>query len=153
MEILRQILSRSDAGSQEMLLQALTAKGFKVTQATLSRDLQTLKAVKIPSRTGYRYILPDHPLYRHKPSANIPEFLQDKGLLGMEFSGNLVVLRTRPGYAVGIASEIDAQHTDSVCATVAGHDTILAVIREGASQEQVVDELAAVLPAVKSVFL
>ena len=64
-----------------------------------------------------------------------------------------MVMHTRPGYAAGITTEIDAQKFQSICGTLAGDDTILVIIREGASRQQVIDDLALVLPAVKSVVL
>lgn len=64
LETLRIILSRGEAGSQESILRQLTHMGFDVTQATLSRDLRKLKAVKVPYGDSYRYILPEHPHYQ-----------------------------------------------------------------------------------------
>ena len=98
LDMLRLILSRASVGSQEELLQVLRAEGYPVTQATLSRDLQKLKAAKVSSEEGYRYVLPEHPAYVRQiaPSLHTPEFLRTSGFLSMEFSGNLVVMRTRP---------------------------------------------------------
>ena len=149
-EVLRLILANTEIGSQEALLKELEAEGYKVTQATLSRDLQKLKAAKVASVGGYRYILPDNPLYRRKISVEAPDFLRNTGFLGLEFSGNIVVMHTRPGYAAGITTAIDAQKLSS---TLAGDDTILAIMREGATRQQVIDELATVLPAVKNIVL
>ena len=152
-EVLRLILANTEIGSQEALLKELEAEGYKVTQATLSRDLQKLKAAKVASIGGYRYILPDNPLYRRKISVEAPDFLRNTGFLGLEFSGNIVVMHTRPGYAAGITTEIDAQKLNSICGTLAGDDTILAIVREGASRQQVIDDLSLVLPAVKNTIL
>ena len=60
LETLRIILSRGEAGSQESILRELSRHGFDVTQATLSRDLRKIKAVKVPIPEGYRYIALDH---------------------------------------------------------------------------------------------
>lgn len=151
LDMLRLILGRAAVGSQEELLQVLRAEGYPVTQATLSRDLQKLKAAKVPSEEGYRYVLPEHPAYVRQiaPSLHTPEFLRTSGFLSMEFSGNLVVMRTRPGYATSITTEIDAHNPESLCGTIAGDDTILAVIREGFERSRVVEELAMILPAVR----
>ena len=62
-------------------------------------------------------------------------------------------MHTRPGYAAGITTEIDAQKLNSICGTLAGDDTILAIVREGASRQQVIDDLSLVLPAVKNIIL
>ena len=151
LDMLRLILGRTSVGSQEELLQVLRAEGYPVTQATLSRDLQKLKAAKVSSEQGYRYVLPEHPAYVRQiaPTLHTPEFLRTSGFLSMEFSGNLVVMRTQPGYAAGITTEIDAHNPESLCGTIAGDDTILAVIREGFERSRVVEELAQILPAVR----
>lgn len=153
MEVLRLILTNTEVGSQEALLQELEAEGYKVTQATLSRDLQKLKAAKVASATGYRYMLPENPLYRRRISAEIPGFLKNTGFVGLEFSGNIALLRTRPGYAAGISTDIDEHKLESVAGTLAGDDSIIVVMREGYSRQQVIDDLANILPAVKSVTL
>ena len=139
LDMLRLILGRAAVGSQEELLQVLRAEGYPVTQA------------KVSSEEGYRYVLPEHPAYVRQiaPSLHTPEFLRTSGFLSMEFSGNLVVMRTRPGYATSITTEIDAHNPESLCGTIAGDDTILAVIREGFERSRVVEELAMILPAVR----
>lgn len=149
MEVLRLILSNTEVGSQEALLQELEAEGYKVTQATLSRDLQKLKAAKVASSSGYKYMLPDNPLYRHRATDEIPDFIRNTGFVGIDFSGNLGILRTRSGYAVSIAAEIDKRNFDSIVGTIAGDDSILILIREGYSRNTAIDDLALVLPAIK----
>ncbi|MGN0086621.1 MAG: arginine repressor [Alloprevotella sp.] len=154
LEALRIILSNHTAGSQEDILRELRGYGHEVTQATLSRDLQKLKAVKVRSAEGYMYTLPEHKLYRRTVSSdNAAEYLRNTGFRGLDFSGNLAVLHTREGYAQGLASDIDAHALPSVVGTIAGDDTILLVMAENASQQQLVDELAGVIPAMKSVML
>lgn len=153
MEVLRLILTNTEIGSQEALLQELEAEGYKVTQATLSRDLQKLKAAKVASASGYRYMLPDNPLYRRRINAEVPGFLRNTGFVGLEFSSNIALLRTRPGYAAGIATDIDEHKFSSIIGTVAGDDSVLVVVREGYSRQNVIDDLAKVLPAIKSVVL
>lgn len=153
MEVLRLILTNTEVGSQEALLQELEAEGYKVTQATLSRDLQKLKAAKVASETGYRYMLPENPLYRRRISAEIPGFLKNTGFVGLEFSGNIALLRTRPGYAAGISTDIDEHNFESIAGTLAGDDSIVIVIREGYDRQQVRDDLSQVLPAIKSISL
>lgn len=151
MEVLRLILTNTEVGSQEALLQELEAEGYKVTQATLSRDLQKLKAAKVASATGYRYMLPENPLYRRRINAEIPGFLRNTGFVGLEFSGNIAILRTRPGYAAGIATDIDEHNFDSIAGTLAGDDSILVIIRENVNRDIVINDLSQVLPAIKNI--
>ncbi len=154
LETLRIILSRGETGSQESILRQLSRHGFDVTQATLSRDLRKLKAVKVPIPEGYRYILPEHPNYQRATSpATMSDFLRSTGFESIDFSGNLAVIHTRPGYAGGLASDIDAHRLPSLIGTIAGDDTILLIMAVGAGRQDVVDDLAEVIPAIKSVML
>ena len=107
------------------------------------------------SATGYRYILPDNPLYRRSATPGVvPEYLRMRsGFVSIDFSGNLAVIHTRPGYAGGLASDIDAHQTESVIGTIAGDDTILLVIKENATKQDLINELAEVIPAIKSIML
>lgn len=154
LEVLRVILASREMGSHEEILKELEKNGWKITQATLSRDLSKLHAAKILGNEGYRYILPDNPLYRRTVRPDIvPQYLRNTGFKSIAFSGNLAVLHTRPGYAGGLASDIDAHNLSTVAGSIAGDDTILIVITEGRTREEFTDELATVVPAVKSVAL
>ena len=103
---------------------------------------------------GYRYILPESPLYRRtvKPEI-VPEYLRNTGFLSIDFSGNLAVLHTRPGYAAGLASDIDSHKLHTAVGTVAGDDTILVVMNETVERQEFIDELSTVIPAIKSIVL
>lgn len=152
LEILRVILAGREMGSHEEILRELEKNGWNVTQATLSRDLSKLHAAKVLGEDGYRYVLPESPLYRRTVRPDVvPQYLRNTGFKSIVFSGNLAVLHTRPGYAGGLASDIDARGLSTVAGSIAGDDTILVVISEGCSHEQFTDELATVVPAVKSV--
>ncbi len=145
--VLRMILSNCEVSSQENLIRELEREGHKVTQATLSRDLRELNAAKMMGPNGYIYVLPDHPHYKRtvKPST-YSEYRNTAGYIGMEFSGNLAVIRTKPGHAGVISSEIDNCNLEAVCGTVAGDDTIIVVIREGYSKEDVITQLSRCVP-------
>lgn len=147
---LRAILTETEAESQEFIRQELSRHGFDVTQATLSRDLRTLRAAKVLDSRGHRYILPDHPLYRRTPSPSpLADYHHNYGFISISFSDNVAILHTRPGYAGGLASDIDAHHLPNVAGTLAGDDTILLIMTEGASREELIDELAELIPALK----
>lgn len=154
LEVLRVILSSREMRNHEDILKELEHNGWKVTQATLSRDLSKLHAAKVLNNKGYRYILPDSPLYRRTVNPDIvPQYLRNTGFKSIVFSGNLAVVHTRPGYAGGLASDIDAHSLPTVAGSIAGDDTILIVMTEGRSRQEFIDELATVVPAVKSVVL
>lgn len=154
LEVLRVILASSSMGSHEDILKELAQNGWNITQATLSRDLSKLHAAKVLGPEGYRYILPESPLYRRtvKPEI-VPEYLRNTGFLSIDFSGNLAVLHTRPGYAAGLASDIDSHKLHTAVGTVAGDDTILVVMNEAVERQEFIDELSTVIPAIKSIVL
>lgn len=152
-EMLRYILTHKEINNQDTLLKELEKAGHRVTQATLSRDLQRLKAAKVVGSDGYRYVLPENAPYLPKITRELPSSLRDTGFKGLEIAGNIVVMRTRAGYANGIAGEIDSCDFDSVAATVAGDDTVLIVIRNGYGADAVTDDLAKLFPVIKSVKL
>ena len=78
------------------------------------------------------------------PEESISKQAQPEGKKkpNIEFSGNLAVVKTRPGYAMGIASDIDSHAPSEILATIAGHDTILVIPRNGVSQEKVIAALS-----------
>lgn len=111
-----------------------------MTQATLSRDLKQLKVAKASSMTGkYAYVLPNSTVYRRLPENNSPvrEMMKYTGFISINFSQNIAVIRTRPGYASSLAYDIDNHNLSEIVGTIAGDDTIMLVIREGVSHEQI----------------
>ena len=136
MDAIREIIRAREIGNQEELLNALRESGFSVTQATLSRDIKQLKVAKVHGGNGdYVYRLP-------KEEADKPSAASGVRRPDVEFSGNLAVLKTRPGYAMGIASDIDAHAANEILGTIAGDDTILVIPREGVSREKVIAVLS-----------
>ena len=148
LETLRMIISSREMGSQEELLAALQEEGFKLTQATLSRDLKQLKVAKAASMGGnYVYVLPNVTMYKRVSSpAQVKEMMQVPGFISINFSGNMGVIKTRPGYASSIAYNIDNSNIPYILGTIAGDDTIFIVISEHASEADVVTALSKVVP-------
>ena len=148
LETLRMIISSREMGSQEELLAALQQEGFKLTQATLSRDLKQLKVAKAASMGGnYVYVLPNVAMYKRISSpAQVKEMMRVPGFISINFSGNMGVIKTRPGYASSIAYNIDNSDIPYILGTIAGDDTILIVISEHATEHDVVTDLSKVVP-------
>ena len=146
---IQEIISTSIVGSQEELLQRLSAQGFELTQATLSRDLKQLKVSKTTNSKGeYLYQLPTRSL--QVESRNIGnDFPMGNAFLSIEFSGNIAVLHTRPGYASSLAYEIDDKAKDVIIGTVAGEDTIIAVTKENKTTKEVTESLSQIIPSIK----
>lgn len=140
LEALRMIISSRELGSQEELLNALQEEGFRLTQATLSRDLKQLKVAKAATLRGnYVYVLPNDTMYKRVSTpGHIREMMTVSGFVSINFSGNMGVIKTRPGYASAIAWNIDSSDIPQILGSIAGDDTIFIVIREGVSHDEVV---------------
>ena len=121
--------------SQSELAGLLAEDGLVVTQATLSRDLEELGAVKLRGADGSPpvYVIPEEGRGPLRPSEAPPARLirlLEELLTGADASGNLVVLRTPPGAAQFLASALDRSGLPQLIGTIAGDDTILAICRE-----------------------
>ena len=151
LEALRLIISSQQLGSQDELLNALQKDGFKLTQATLSRDLKQLKVAKAASMSGnYVYVLPNETMYKRVSTPNsIREMMKVPGFISINFSGNMGIIKTRPGYASSIAWNIDNSDVPEILGTIAGDDTIFIVIKEGVKHQDVVEALTDVVPNMK----
>ena len=115
--------------SQTELADLLAVDGVQVTQATLSRDLEELRAVKV----GGVYVIPEDGLPALRPVEQAPARLirlLRELLNSVDVSGNLVVLRVPPGAAQFLASALDRSGLPDVVGTIAGDDTILVVARD-----------------------
>jgi transcriptional regulator of arginine metabolism len=151
--------------SQEELAERLAQRGVRVTQATLSRDLEELGAVRLRAADGALVYalpgeaggpgsmpgglaeadaaLPGHPsayLGGQEPSSRLARFASEL-LVTAEASGNLVVLRTPAGAAQFLASAIDHAAWPSILGTVAGDDTVLVIARDPAGGAQLASSL------------
>lgn len=151
LEALRLIISSQQLGSQEELLNALQREGFSLTQATLSRDLKQLKVAKAATMSGtYVYVLPNESMYKRVSTpASVREMMQIPGFVSITFSGNMGVIKTRPGYASAIAWNIDRSDLPQILGTIAGDDNIFIVIKEGVSHHEVTNALREVVPNMK----
>lgn len=147
LETLKMLISSKELCSQDEVLKALKREGFTLTQATLSRDMKQLKVAKAASMNGkYVYVLPNETMYRRvtRPM-EASEMLVTPGFVSLNFSGNMGVIRTRPGYASSIAYNIDNSGMDEILGTIAGDDTIFIVIKDGCTYQQVQKALSSVI--------
>ena len=126
-----EIISLKEISNQEDLQKELRNAGFLVTQATLSRDLKILRVVKTTDLKGISsYKIQDGTI--GTPAPVLPDTLE--GVVSIEFSGQLGVLKTLPGFASAVAYYIDRLKLSELMGTIAGDDTILLIAREGVSQ-------------------
>lgn len=147
LDAIKMIVSSQEVSSQEELLQALNAEGFELTQATLSRDLKQLKVAKAANMSGkYVYVLPNNIMYKRASMQTTSEMLMTSGFISLQFSGNLAVIRTRPGYASSMAYDIDNRECTAILGTIAGDDTIMLVLNETATHKEVLSFLREIIP-------
>lgn len=150
LEALKMLISSMELSSQEEVLKELEKEGFKLTQATLSRDLKQLKVAKAASMNGkYVYVLPNETMYRRVTTPRkATEMMQRSGYISVNISGQLAIVKTRPGYASALAYDIDNSDSHYILGSIAGDDTIFIALREGASRGQVLEALSYVIPEI-----
>lgn len=128
-EKILEIIAKKKIANQSQLARELNSRGFKVTQATISRDLDELKVTKVKALEGknFYYAVPKE--RSKKIGISLKRCFEDY-VVSMEKSGNLVLVRTLPGNAQGVAALLDEANFSEILGTVAGDDTILVVARE-----------------------
>jgi transcriptional regulator of arginine metabolism len=139
---LTRLLGGRRFSSQEELAGALSREGIEATQATLSRDLRSLGVGKRPDANGKTvYALPgpaSETLDRDRQLLDLRAFVND-----VRVAQNLVVVRTPPGHAHGVGRAIDLAEYEGVIGTVAGDDTILVIVEQGAKARRLKKHLDA----------
>ena len=125
---IKEIIEREIIETQEDLAEALHRHHIEVTQATVSRDIRELMLVKVPTGDGRsRYASPmDKTVVFSK--SRISRLFQDS-VIGMDFSENIIVIKTLPGAANVVASALDYAKWPEIIGTVAGDDNIIVVVK------------------------
>jgi transcriptional regulator of arginine metabolism len=137
------LLEQYAVTSQQQLVDLLAADGVVATQATVSRDLEDLGAIKVRASGGDSvYAIPELPKEQKAPEDHLRRVLGE-WVVEVAHSGNLVVLRTPPGSAHVVGSAIDRATLPEVLGTVAGDDTLLVVAAERAGGAKVAHDLSA----------
>lgn len=147
-EAIKMLISSKELCCQEEVMDELVKEGFKLTQATLSRDLKQLKVAKASSMNGkYVYVLPNETMYKRvtRPKT-AKQMLQAPGFVSIQYSNNIAVIKTRPGYASAIAYNIDNSNIIEILGTIAGDDTIVTILAEGADRGRLERKLMQVIP-------
>ena len=125
--------------TQEELADRLVAEGFKVTQATVSRDIRELRLTKVIGANGrqcYAFLSPKDPAYFQR----FVRVLQD-GFASAETAGNILVIKTVAGMAMAVCLAIDAMNWSEVVGSIAGDDTIMCAIRTTEDTPKVMDKI------------
>ncbi len=132
-EKMLELISQYEIDTQDELIGRLREHGFDVTQATVSRDIRELKISKMTTGKGtYRYVLPRYE--QEESGFKLNTTLADS-IVSVDYAGNLVVLKTRPGLANAVAVGIDSMNLPQILGCVAGDDTIMIVSRDESSAD------------------
>ena len=106
LDVIRNLIDSEQISSQEELLSWLKRVGIDATQSTLSRDMKELRAIKVPdAEKGYVYLLPET-LQGEQTSGKVSSSVTDN-IRYIEFSGNMIVIRTKAGYAKAVGVMVD----------------------------------------------
>ena len=141
-KLILELISGQDVGTQQQLLELLSARGVRCTQATLSRDIHALNLVKLPSPGGgVRYGVEPVPTAGNDASKllNIARLAS----LSIEAACNIIVIKTMPAHAVG--SFADKLEEQGLVGSIAGNDTILLIIKDSASAQALCRDLRELL--------
>lgn len=128
LKLIRDLIKTKKIASQEELIEELLAIGYSVTQSTISRDIKQLNLVKVRNSLQEEYYALSSK-YQVDPQFNIGKikFKFKENVLSVDLSNNIIVIRTNPGEAQGVAAVIDGSNFEEILGTVAGDDTIICV--------------------------
>ena len=109
------------------------------SENTLERDSDIIRI----------YVLPNNIMYKRSTDQSAGEMLRNNGFISLQFSGNIAVIRTRPGYASSMAYDIDNNEFSEILGTIAGDDTIMLVLREGVATSKIRQLLSLIIPNIE----
>ncbi|MDD6145450.1 MAG: arginine repressor [Oscillospiraceae bacterium] len=127
-EAILSLIEKYDIGTQEELMNRLNEQGYKVTQATVSRDIKFLKLIKTPIAGGqykYSYVSGESEDFSGKYFS-----ILSHSITGVNFAGNIAVVKCYAGMAQAACAAVDSLVTDKVVGTLAGDDTIFVLCRD-----------------------
>lgn len=127
-----EIISDRDVETQEELARELEARGFKVTQATISRDIKELHLIKIQTEDGVYKYANNETVSAHNTERLLRVFRET--LVSIQYTGNLVVVNTLPGSAHAAAEVVDNIEVEGVVGSIAGDNTFFIAVKEGTAE-------------------
>ena len=139
-KIIMDIIASEDIETQEQLIEALSSRGIRATQATISRDIKDLRLTKeLTSGGKYRYTVFEKVL--DSGSAGKLSAIFKEAVISVDFAGNIVVIKTMPALASAASSAIDSMHMSSIVGTLAGDDTVFVLLRNERDAAELRSEL------------
>ena len=138
-----ELIRKNHIETQEELAEQLNQEGFRVTQATVSRDIRDLKLTKVPDENGkQRYAVA--PADISEMGEKYIRVLRD-GFMSMDMAQNILVIKTVSGMAMAVCAAIDAMKWSEVVGSIAGDDTIMCAIRTVEDTAKVMDKIGRIV--------
>lgn len=138
-----ELINKYRIETQEELAEYLNQEGFKVTQATVSRDIRDLKLTKVPTDDGkQRYAV--HQKDETEMSEKYIRVLRD-GFVSMDMAQNILVIKTVSGMASAVCAALDAMRWNEIVGSIAGDDTIMCAIRSVEDTVSVMDKISKIV--------
>lgn len=138
-----ELISKYRIETQEELAEYLNREGFKVTQATVSRDIRDLKLTKVPTDDGkQKYAV--HQKAESEMSEKYIRVLRD-GYVSMDMAQNILVIKTVSGMASAVCAALDAMKWNEIVGSIAGDDTIMCAIRSVDETITVMDKISKIV--------
>lgn len=142
-EKILEIIHKNDVTTQEELAGLLKKEGFDVTQATVSRDIKSMRLTKVPGAFGGQKYAP-----WHLENANFEDkyvrVLKD-GFVSMDRAENILVMKTLSGMAMAVAAAIDSMKFPEIVGCIAGDDTIMMAVRNVEQTQEVMEQFKKLL--------
>ncbi len=138
-----ELVGRMRIGTQEELADILNREGYKVTQATVSRDIKELKLSKVAGNDGsqyYQIIEKEEQVYSEKYIRVLRE-----ALMSMDTAGNFLVIRTMSGMANAVAAALDQFKLEKIVGTLAGDDTIMCAMKNSQDAEEIKERIREIM--------
>lgn len=140
---IRELIMKNEIETQDQLVEGLRNLGFKITQATVSRDIKELHLVKVPLADGrYKYSLPAD--QRYNPLNKLKRSLLDS-FVKLDTTNQFVVLKTLPGNAMAIGALLDNLDWEEILGTICGDDTCLIICRKEEEAERISERILGML--------
>lgn len=138
-----ELVQHKKIGTQEELADLLQQAGYRVTQATVSRDIKELKLGKVPGADGMQY----YQLLEGEEQSYADKYIRvlREALLSMDTAGNLLVIRTIAGMANAVAAALDHLRLEEIVGTLAGDDTIMCAVKNAQDAENIMHKIRALM--------
>ena len=138
------LISEHSIETQEDLINRLMESGYKVTQATVSRDIKELKLIKVQSEDGKSYKYADSVADEPRSNAKFATILTET-VVSTDYAMNMAVIKTYNGMAGAAAAALESMHWDGIVGTIAGDDTIMIVMRTEEKAKDITDKIAEII--------